>query len=493
MITSHVRCALLVMAVVTHATLSQAQSEPKPWHAGNVRAVDAWTQVELKRQAGKTNVWIARGVVADREARTVGIVVEAAGLDAGAIAEFLAVGETSEKDYEALTVSFARAADICHALEFLGLPRGRPIMPSTYQFWPKGEYVKATIRQLGREGKTGKPLSGCLQDKRPHAVPAGNFVYVGSCWSGTVCRADAVSPGALISTYNEPSVVLDTPGRSPQGEVYGSLVVSSDGKFDGGTLMVVELTPDPLSNGVPRVVDLSFAARRRADATGDGLGSLDCVTRGTEPAIGPATNDVKVALERLATLAKTGRNPFVTVSLDDAMTVGAARDLARVFTMVEGDGGLRIEAPEAGQLYYKAFLPDERWRPRADRPSQPWELRVTRNKAGVWGCTLVQILEDWSKEGQLTPDLTPTDFPLARPEELPGKIRELIDAQVTDVKQKLAKAGKPVNADYVDQLATLKRINTIFVFAPPDAPLGTFMPAVRLVHDTLPQVHVFVE
>ena len=161
--------------------------------------------------------------------------------------------------------------------------------------------------------------------------------------------------------------------------------------------------------------------------------------------------------------------------------------------MVEGQGGVRVEAPPAGQVYYKAFLPDERWRTRADRPSQPWELRVSRSKDGVWASTLVQILEDWSKEGQLTPDLTPTEFPLARPEDLPGKIRELIAVQVAAVKQKLAKDGKPVSEDNVEQMATLQRINTLFVFAPPDAPLGADLPAVRQVHDALPQVHVFVE
>ena len=183
----------------------------------------------------------------------------------------------------------------------------------------------------------------------------------------------------------------------------------------------------------------------------------------------------------------------MSVSLDDAVTVGAARDLARVLAMVEGSDGLRIESPPAGQLFYKAFLPDERWRPRAERPSQPWELRVARNQQGAWGITLVRILEDWSKEGQFSPDLTSTDIPLARPEDLPGKIRELVEAQLADVKQKLVKGGKPVTDDYVAQLASLKRISTIFVFAPPDAPLGTFLPAVRLVHDTLPQVHVFVD
>lgn len=493
MTTCHMRVALTSLFLLGLATRSRAAVDPKPWRTGNVRAVDAWTQAERTQLAGNTNAWIARGVVADRSARKVEVVVEATGLEADAIVEFLAVGETSEKDYEALTVSFARASDLCRALEFVGLPRGRPVKPSNFQFWPKGERVQATIRPFGRAEKEGWPLPNCLRDKRPDAQLPGEYVYVGSCWTGMGCLADETSPGAMISTYNEPSVVLDVPNRAPQGEVYGSLVVSKKGEFTGGGMMIITLAPDPLSNGVPRVLDVALDARHRAGAAGDGLATVECVTRETESASLSATNDVRTALDRLAAQAKAGRDLFVTESLDDSLTVGAARDLARVLSLVEGPGGLRIEAPPAGQLYYKAFLPDERWRPRADRPTQPWELRITRNKEGAWTCTLVQILEDWSKEGQLTPDLTPTDFPLARQTDLPDKIRALIDAQTADVKQKLAKAGKPMSADYVDQLATLKRITTLFVFAPADAPLGTFMPAVRLMHGTLPQVHVFVE
>ena len=489
----HLRSVLFVLMALGVVVCAPAAEDPRPGHEGNLRSVEAWTQAQQKLQAGNTNVWVTRGLVADRAAHTVEFVVEATGLAAGSIAEFLVVGESSEKDYEALTVSFARAADICHALEFLGVPRGRPVKPSICQFWPRGERVKATIRQLGRDGKTGRSLLECLQDQRPQAMRPENLVYVGSCWTNAVCLADMASPGALISTYNEPTVVLDSPGRAPQGEVYGNLVVSAHGKFDKGVLLVMALTPDPLSNGVARVVDVSFAVQRRAGATGEGLALLECVTRGTEPALGLATNDVKGAIERMAALAKAGRDLFAAIAFDDALPVGATRDLARVFSMVEGQSGLRIEAPAAGQLYYKAFLPDERWRPRLDRPTQPWELRITRGQDGVWHSTLVQILEDWSKEGQLSPDLTPTEFPLARLEDLPGKIRELVDAQVVVAKQKLIKDGKSASEDLIDQLATLKRINTLFVFAPPDAPLGSFMPAVRLMHDTLPQVHVFVE
>jgi hypothetical protein len=484
---------LSCFCVLALACAALAAEDPKPWHAANARAVDAWTQAARKQHAGSTNVWIERGVVADRGAGRVEFVAEATGIDAGAITEFMVVGEKSEKDYESLTVSFARSSDLCRALEFLGVPRGRPVKPAICRFWPKGERVKATVRQLGRDAGAAKPLQECLHDKRAEAIVPDNYVYVGSSWTGTVCLADEGVPGAAISTYNEPAVVLDSPQRSPQGEVYGNLVVSSTGKFENGTLLLIVLTPDPLPNGVSRTIDVTFEARRRAGASGEGLGVVECVTRSAEPAFGAETNDVKGALLRLSGINKVGRDPFVDVLFDDSLSVGTARDLARVLAMVEGMSGLRIEAPLPNQLYYKAYLPDERWRPRLDRPSQPWELRVGRGKDGAWSCTLVQILEDWSKEGQLTPDLTPTEYPLARPEDLPSKIRELVAAQVADVKQKLKQAGKPADEDRVDQMATLKKINTIFVFAPPDAPLGTFLPAVRTVRETLPQVHVFVE
>ena len=483
---------LFLVALIALVGRADAQSNLPSARPANLRSVEAWTQAQQKSHAGNTNIWIARGVLADRSAQRVEMVAEATGLGVGSIAEFVVVGETSPKDYEALSVALAKAGDVCHALEFLGVPRGRPVKPALFQFWPKGERVQARIWQLGRDAKSGRLLSACLRDQRPQAAAVGGLVYVGSCWSGAVCQADADAPGALISTYNEPSVVLDVPGRAPQGEVYGNLVVAPEGRFDSGTLLVIELTPQPLSNGVARVVDVALTARPRAGVS-NGVAGVECVTRISGSAAPSVTNDVKGTLAQLALLAGNGRDLFVRVTLDDALTTGTAGDLARVLSMVEGQGGVRVEAPPAGQVYYKAFLPDERWRTRADRPSQPWELRVSRNKDGVWASTLVQILEDWSKEGQLTPDLTPTEFPLARPEDLPGKIRELIAVQVAAVKQKLAKDGKPVSEDNVEQMATLQRINTLFVFAPPDAPLGTYLPAVRQVHDALPQVHVFVE
>lgn len=463
---------LIAVALVCAATSPLAAQVAKPWHAKNVQAVDAWTQTQRAQWSGNTNMLICRGVVANRATRRVDAIAEATGLDAGAIAEFLVVGENSDKDYEALSVAFARASDLARGIEFIGVPRGRPIDPAICQFWSKGERVSIAVRPFGADDAASRPLSGCLTDKRtPTPLPTA-FIYAGSHWTSAttraVCRADAPTPGAIVSTYNEPTVLLDVPEAAPQSEVYGNLVVTPEGHFAAGTLLLLTLTPEPRPNGIPRVVTvsldvLSAPAAQPADKTaGAGLGALACVTHGAEADLAPATNDLTGALSRLETLSKAGRDPFVTLSLDESLTVATATALARVLKSVEGPGGIRIEPPPAGQLYFKAFLPDDAWRTRSTRMAQPWELRLGRDKTGVWRFTLVQIQEDWSKPGQLNPDLAVKEHPLDRWEDLPAKIKSLGGG-----------------------------LNTLFVFAPADAPLSAFMPAVRLVRGTQPTVFVF--
>lgn len=463
-------CLRFVLTTVSAMglTVTVLAQEPKPWRAANVKAVAAWTTAQQQRFAGNTNVWVRRGLVADRRSRKVEIVAEATGLDAGAIAEFLLVGEGSEKDYEALAVAFARGGDLVRGLEFIGVPRGRPVNSAACQFWPRGERVRATVRVLGSDEAKAWPLQSCLADKRKDMSPPDTFVAVGSCWTGgaanATCLADEASPGGLIATYNERTVVLDVPSQSPQGEVYGNLVVAPQHTFEGGALLTMAFTPEPRPDGRPRVIDVSLDVGRKPDAQGDGLGTVVCATRGADASLPPATNDVKGAIERLAGLAKSGHDPFVAVTLDDSVTASTVRDLARVLKAVEGEGGIRVEPPPAGQLYYKAFLPDDKWRARGERIAQPWELRLGRDKGGVWRYTLVQILEDWSKQGQINPDLTVKEHPLDRWEDLPDRIKALGGG-----------------------------INTLFVFAPGDAPLSTFMPAVRQVRALLPTVYIFCE
>ena len=177
----------LSMGLVSCATGQNA----KPYRTANVKAVDAWTTAQQQRFAGNTNVWVRRGIVSDRSTRKVEILAEATGLEAGAIAEFLLVGEGSEKDYEALTVSFARGGDLVRGLEFIGVPRGRPVNSAACQFWPKGERVLATVRILGRDEPSAWPLQSCLADKRRDMPLPETFVAVGSCCPARPCRSPA--------------------------------------------------------------------------------------------------------------------------------------------------------------------------------------------------------------------------------------------------------------------------------------------------------------
>jgi hypothetical protein len=469
-----IRLALLALGLLAAGCASAQSSDGKTAHKENMGAVESWTQAHVQQNAGNSNVWIRQGIVANRLTHKVEIVAQATGLEAGSIAEFLLVGPKSEKDYEAMAVSFATPGDVARGLEFIGLPRGRTINARLCQFWPKGERVRISVRTLGRAEADAVPLFSCLTDKRPNHVWPSTFVYTGSRWTGDVatatCLADSQSSGSIVSTYNEPVTVLDIPVSASQGEVYGNVVVAKNHSFEKGGLLVLDVSPEPRADGQPRVINTTLTARRNPAVTGAGLAMIACVSAGVKTAEwAVATNDVQGALARFAALAQSGRDPFVTLALDDNLSVAAARDLAQTLKMIEGEGGIRIEPPPDGQLYYRAFLPDEKWRTRSERFSQPFELRVGRDKNGVWRATLVQILEDWSKKGQLTPDLTPKEFPLEKAEDLPVLLKVL--------------AGKSK-----EELP-----NTLFVFVPADAPLGVFMPAVRLVHDALPMVHVFAE
>jgi len=462
----HASVAAVFLSLLLLPETAWCQNQ-RPWLAANLKTVNLWTSAQRNRYTGNTNIWIIPGLVANREAHKIELLSEATGLDGGSTTEFLLVSPGSEKDYEALAISYVHASDVVHAMDFIGIPRGQPVNPSLCQFWPKGERIQATLRKLGDDQGEVWSLQSCVVDKRGMPVP-DTFVATSSSWTGNVasaaCVADQASPGAIISTYNERTTVMDVPSHSPQGEVYTDIVIAPDRHINAGSILVMGFSPVPCSDGRSRSVDVALHVCPGSVENSTNLTSLTCVTSGKGLFFPAATNTVAGTFERLANLLQEKHDPFVSLSVDDRVTVGAMHDFARVLKAVEGEGGIRMEAPPAGQLYYKAFLPDERWRTRADRSAQPWEVHLARNKDGSWRYMLIHILENWSKEGQLTPELTVREYPLEKGEEIPPKIKEV---------------GGGINA--------------LFVFAPADAPLAVFMPAVRLLKSDLPLIYVFCE
>lgn len=446
----------------TFLMIGAAFAAPDPIRVANTNTVALWTQTQ-QLQSG-SNHWVASGVVADRSTRSVTFMAEATGLGSGATVEFLLVELASDRDYEALAVALARPGDISQALETIGMPPGLPIRPATFRFWPKGERVSMSVTPF--HGGVSEPIGRWVTNKQAHTEFDSNLVYVGSYGSpqpviGAREVADA-APGAVVATYNEPTAILDVSAQASQSEVYGSRVVG-ERVFNKGELLLITLRPEQRPVGQPRVVNVKLAALPVSENAPAGLAGLQLVSSSTDPVFPAMTNDVRGVFQRFAVLAQSGRDPFVTLTLDDRLTLATARDLAQALTTIEGLNGIRLDAPPQGQLYYKAFLPQEKWRDRKDRLAQPWELRLTRKDKG-WSRRLIEIREDWSKEGQLEPDLIVVEHPFTDWAELPVKIKALGGG-----------------------------LNTLLIFAPADAPLSAFMPGVRAVYDKQPMVFVFAE
>jgi hypothetical protein len=151
------------------------------------------------------------------------------------------------------------------------------------------------------------------------------------------------------------------------------------------------------------------------------------------------------------------------LQFDDAMPLRRAEAEARIFDMLDGKG-IKLDGKADDGLYPRAFLPQEKWREHKDRHPQPFELHVTQAEDGTLSKKLVFIEEDWTVEG-LDPKLTPRDYPFTDWEELPKLV---------------TKTG---GAD--------SKVSLLFVYAPADLPLSTFMPGVRAVADRLNLVYVF--
>jgi len=376
--------------------------------------------------------------------------------------EFLLVNAGSEKDYEALTVLLANPSDLARALEAIGLPRGRPIQPQAFRFWPRGERVLLTVRPFA--GGPERLIGAFVADQKTGTGLTNIFTYVGSVWreNGT-CAAEDSFPGAVISTYNEAGTVLDTPLRVSQNVAYGRYLIES-GKMEKESLWCFVFRPERAVDAPPAValVELSVQPRAGLDTPAAGLADLEWVRR--VPDGGVTTNAFGDVVKGLMELVRAEREPHVTMRFDDRLTVKAMTEVVPVILAIEGDNGIRVDGPPAGQLYYKAFLPQPEWREREKRLMQPYELRIARDGEGGWSRTFVKIHEDWSDETSLDPILTVRPFPFQDWSELAGHVEKLGRGQ-----------------------------GVLLVFAPADAPLSAFMEGVRLVQGTLPTVYVFAE
>ncbi|HOE60734.1 MAG TPA: hypothetical protein PK576_03745 [Kiritimatiellia bacterium] len=428
---------------------------PAEWRMVNTNGVRAWQAAQQAAASGGT-VAVWPGVAADPVRREVRLLAEAVGHTEGVTTEFILIGPMSDRAYEAVAVTVAAPSDIVRAVEHLGLKRGGGVGSRPFRFWPVGERVTATVRRLDGTDAAVLPLQTLIRDEGEGEplVGEGGLVFTGGRWVGPSCLTDTNMPCSVISLYNAGETVFDVPFRVGQSEVYGRLKLARS--YPCGALIEVVLRP-LAADGRPQVLSLRVTAE-------PGEGGVSLVTRGADGTV-LHRSALAEGLVWLRKQADTGRELFVTLEMDETLTLQQATEVARIFDMLDGKG-LKLDGKGEDGVYAKAFLPLERWREREGRTPQPFELHVKRNAEGGWTRSLVFIEEDWQVEG-LDPRLTPRTYPFEEWEALPGLT---------------ARAGGAEN-----------KVRVLFVFAPREASLRTFMPGVRALSGRLPIVYVFGE
>ena len=403
-----------------------------------------------KYGADTNRYFVARGVLADREARTVRLDAFATGIRPGAIAEFLLITLNSGHEYESVFQTFALAADIARAFEFLGVPPGLPADFAAYRFWPRGERFEVDAEVDGAPAVPAERFLMEASTQKPRE-PAG-FLWIGGGWTegGVSNTVDFSGPGSILPSYNEPVTLFDVPRRAPQNDVYQSCLSGENVPRRAILPAVLTFRPEP------RPADAPLRVRPVALRLSPGGFSID----GADPV--PPAEALK-ALRAFRT--DRAQDAYVSFSWDDAAPLADLRAVAQLLRMVDTEEtGIRVDAPPEGFPYYQALLPRDEWRDRAARYSQPCELRLARGEDGAVAATLVAIGEIW-KDDALKPDLDVKEFPVANAEDFRAKLAEK------------APAG----------------MKALLVFAPGALPYGELRPYLDAVRATHPLVQIFVD
>lgn len=385
--------ALVVTAVTATAALAQPggapAADPVAEAFAEARAIaEKAHEANREQYAGKDRYLVRPGLLADKQARTVKLWATATQLTNDDPVEFFLIHEDSGKAYESLSVAYAMPSDVHEALEFIGMSPGEPVNYPALRFWPKGERVsitfawqadgkaqKASAFELVRDMKTGRTMreSGAMfVGSRIRMTEAGEKVYA----------ADVAGGMSIASTFNEPTTVLDIPLQAPQGTVYGRFKPNPERRLEAGTPLQVTLSPRREPDN-PRVRNLRlFIKPPRAMYNEQSLRYelMDEATLGGAKPQAPL-NDKSTLVSLFAAFEKVrqqNQDPYVTIAPVPDMTLAQVKQAAQVIARVDKPGGIRVEPPLEGHLFYKAFTPDPRRRELEERLFHGWELKVRR-------------------------------------------------------------------------------------------------------------------
>ncbi|MBU0676524.1 MAG: hypothetical protein KJ626_00270 [Verrucomicrobia bacterium] len=379
----------------------------------------------LVGQLDESRLLIQPGVIADRESQTVYIWGEATGLKPHDPAEFFVVSEDSGHDYEALVVAFCRASAVHRALTYIGMRPGSPVDYLLPRFWPKGERVFMNVEWSEKTNAAQRiAAEDLLVDSRTgQRLPRAGFVFVGSRWVQSDGQsdeldyaADIYSPHSIASDYNEPGTVLDVPRKAADHDVYGYQRPNPERILPRSQLVRIVLTPE-FTNGSRRVADYYLEVKSGSRGHPRYQLSDDRARPVGNPRSG---RSLKSILERLR---REGKDVYASIRYDPTLTISAIQRAARTLLDLGQEELIRVEPPPAENLFFQAFLPDDKWRERSSRPSQPWELHIGGHR-GETSAILTRIAEHW-RDDQLRPELEAVDYDVANGEAVLGILQKV--------------------------------------------------------------------
>lgn len=378
------------------------------------------------------------------------IEAKSTGVAPGAICEFPLVSSASGHDYEALFQTPATAAQVDAAVRSLGTPAGTPVDYRAFRFWPKGERFSVTVSV---SNAPAVPVGTFLVNSKGGAAPASDgYVFIGGATDADgESDIDVTGPGSILPNYNEAKSVFDIPRLAAQGDVYEYNRVAESFTFGKGADAVIEIRPETRAEGLPRRrVKEVRAVLSKAGITLEGAG-----------ADGPLQPvEAVAALHELR--EKNRLDVYLSFMWDGGLSFAELKKSAALLAMIDtGDKGVRIDAPPDGFVFYKAFLPNDAWRDRSGRPSQPCELHLAD---GATNAVVTVVTEKWHGDS-LTPEISTEDIAGVTPE----KLLPVLDANSPD------------------------RLNVLLVFVPSGMKWSALSPYLDAVRGKYPLVQIFID
>jgi hypothetical protein len=471
----------LFLSVATLLAQDETPFKIKPQgHEQNKQEAARAYESNRKKHAGDTNILVRPGLVADKRARRVEVMVERTALRPNAPCEFTVIDETSDHGYEALLISFAKPSEVHRALQFIGAEPGESFDPASFRHWPKGEpFILSVVRTNGPALR----LEQLLLDRRTgKTLREEGFLFTGSRMLPSpedaqkqVYAADEYQPKSIVALFNSTYSVLEVPYSAAKEAVYQNTSINPEHPLPEGALLTLVIEPAN-RDGSRRVKNLVLQVETARTPTAQLTNEVERLA-----SLRPQLKDAGTVLNReetlisviqsLAALDRKKHDYFVSVNFGDSVTLGQAQSLARILSTIDREQGIRIEPPTSGQLYYRAFTPDRELMDREARLFHPWELELSEKDAQVSG-KLLLVESVWKTDASRS-ELKFTEFAVSDSKSL----RKELDVEAERARKSDQRAKAPV----------------ILVFAPSTLSHGQITKFLAPVLTTHKAVHVYVD